>query len=348
MNPGAIVDALTEGTAASVLIVDDEEPFLKVCRLILSPEGYRVHVATNGKRSMEVMREHQPDIVLVDLRLQDTDGLSLLKEIKGEFPDTVVSIITGFATIASSVEAMNAGAYDYVEKPLSTTELRVLVERSADYSKLVRTNRELQRKVEEVQQHAQADGPDTLIRLFDFPAPIRTACEQYLLYFTQFLQDLGISAETDIRHRAGRVLFSITPRDGSEALGRIRDALEIFLELPSIKNFDDEIGYDADIAVRQLQAQLLHFKGQLALAGAVLQAKNATIEQLSLSNARYRELLVTSEEVERVTKSLLEKPESQEEPLLGGILTVTEYQGPGFKLDLAALLRRLKRSLGGE
>lgn len=327
---------------ASVLLIDDEEMLLKACRMILAPEGYTIYTAITGRDGLQVVREHRPDIVLIDLRLPDTNGLTLLKEIKGEYPDTVVAILTGFATIESSVQAMDAGAYDYASKPISAPQLLVLVERAAVHAKLVRANMELRKQVEERQRASPVDGRDTLVTLFDFPAPIRTACEQYLLYFTQFLQDLGIRAETDVRHRAGRVLFSVTPQDGPEALERIRDALDTFLELPSVRGFDREVGPDADVAVMQLQANIFHLKGQLAIAGAMLRAKDAEIEHLLLANGQYRQLLAASSQVGVVAGALLDSDE-QDEPILGGIVTITKFEGKGFRLNLPELFRRLKR-----
>lgn len=66
---------------------------------------------------------------------------------------------------------------------------------------------------------------DSLIAMFDFPAAVRAPCEQYLLYFVEFLRDLGVEAEANLQHDAGRVLFSISPRSGKEALDKIREAL---------------------------------------------------------------------------------------------------------------------------
>jgi DNA-binding transcriptional regulator LsrR (DeoR family) len=68
---------------------------------------------------------------------------------------------------------------------------------------------------------------------FDFPKEVRIACEQYLLYFGQFLSDLGVSADTAITHEAGKVLFTVTPTDRDTALEKIREALDTYLQLPS-------------------------------------------------------------------------------------------------------------------
>jgi DNA-binding NtrC family response regulator len=127
----------------TVLIVDDEELLVKSCGQILSSEGYTVHTEGRGKNALDVVRRHRPDIVLTDLMLPDMDGLALLKEIKKNAPETLVVMITGFATVDSSVEAIRAGAYDYIPKPFTATQLRILIGRAAQQVKLVRDNAQL-------------------------------------------------------------------------------------------------------------------------------------------------------------------------------------------------------------
>ena len=128
------------GPPITVLIVDDEELLAKSCRQILSSEGYTVYCETRGHAALEVVRRHQPDIVLTDLMLPDTDGLTLLKEIKRITPHALVVMITGFATVDSSIEAIQAGAYDYIPKPFTATQLRILVGRAAQQVVLARDN----------------------------------------------------------------------------------------------------------------------------------------------------------------------------------------------------------------
>jgi DNA-binding NtrC family response regulator len=124
----------------SVLIVDDEELLVKSCSQILSSEGYTVHAEGRGRSALEALRRYRPDVVLTDLMLPDMDGLALLKEIKKQAPETLVVMITGFATVDSSVEAINAGAYDYIPKPFTATQLRILIGRAAQQVQLVRDN----------------------------------------------------------------------------------------------------------------------------------------------------------------------------------------------------------------
>ncbi len=124
----------------NVLIVDDEELLVKSCAQILSSEGYHVFTEGRGRNALDVVRRHRPEIVLSDIHLPDVDGMELLKEIKRLSPETLVIMITGFATVDSSVEAIRAGAYDYIPKPFTATQLRILIGRAAQQVKLVRDN----------------------------------------------------------------------------------------------------------------------------------------------------------------------------------------------------------------
>jgi DNA-binding NtrC family response regulator len=134
----------------TVLIVDDEELLVKSCAQILSSEGHTVHTEGRGRNAMEAVKRHRPDIVLTDLMLPDMDGLQLLKDVKKQAPETLVVMITGFATVDSSVEAIRAGAYDYIPKPFTATQLRILIGRAAQQVKLVRDNAALR---DQLKQH---------------------------------------------------------------------------------------------------------------------------------------------------------------------------------------------------
>jgi DNA-binding NtrC family response regulator len=127
----------------TVLIVDDEELLVKSCGQILSSEGYTVYTEGRGRTALEMVRRHRPDLILADLHLPDMDGMALLREIKKISPESLVIMITGFATVDSSVEAIRAGAYDYIPKPFTATQLRILIGRAAQQVKLVRDNAHL-------------------------------------------------------------------------------------------------------------------------------------------------------------------------------------------------------------
>jgi len=120
---------------ATILIIDDEESIRDSCSQVLNREGYLVNIADNGKTGWEHFKKSPTDVVLLDLKLPGLDGIQILDKIKKQSPDTPVIIITGFATIESAVDTMKRGAFDYLAKPFSPQELRVIVKKALDSRK---------------------------------------------------------------------------------------------------------------------------------------------------------------------------------------------------------------------
>jgi len=183
---------------------------------------------------------------------------------------------------------------------------------------------------------AQA-ATNAFVTRFAFPPIIKNSCEQYLLYFVQFLSDIGIEAEANINHQAQDVLFSVIPKDKDQALSTIQDALTAYLSIPSSPTFATDVALSNDIAVKQLEANVYHLKGQIVIAQAVLQAKDATIDALQLINFQQKQML-------DVARPNDESAQSQNESVMDGIVQITPYEGKGFIVDLPKLIRRLKRS----
>ena len=100
------------------LIVDDEALIRLSLKKLFEKEGFTVSTASSGASALKILEEETPGIVVLDVRLPDSSGIDLLKTIKEVNPETVVIMITGYADIKSSVEAMKMGAYDFLEKPL--------------------------------------------------------------------------------------------------------------------------------------------------------------------------------------------------------------------------------------
>ncbi len=173
---------------------------------------------------------------------------------------------------------------------------------------------------------------DKLATFFEFPEEIRAICEQYLIYFSTFLRDLGVEATVEIQENKQRTFFFCTPIDKNEGLKRIKDALDIYLNLPGQSNLPQTPGDFNDVSVVQLVSTIYHFKSQILLLESVVQNKNATIEALSIANFQYRQLIETNK-----------KNEPKGEELFGGLVTVTEYESKGFKIDLPKLFKMLKR-----
>lgn len=108
---------------AHILIVDDELVICKSCEKIFNREGHSVKYATSGKAAIEILKIETFDVVFTDLKMVDMGGMEVLQVIHEKYPETVVVIITGYATIASAVETMRYGAFDYLPKPFTPTEI---------------------------------------------------------------------------------------------------------------------------------------------------------------------------------------------------------------------------------
>jgi len=114
---------------AKILVVDDEDLILDACRQILEKEDYETDISLTISRAKEKLRENKYDLVITDLRLPGENGFDLLKEIKANYPDTGVAIMTGYAEIKNAVECIRAGADDYLPKPFEMKELLNMVKK---------------------------------------------------------------------------------------------------------------------------------------------------------------------------------------------------------------------------
>ena len=115
-----------------VLVVDDEVRIQKACHRLLTEEGCDVEVAENGIKGLKMLEEKHFDIILLDLMMPGMSGLDVLTDIKSLHPDTVVIIITGYATLEHSIETMKKGAFDFLSKPFSPGELRLVISKAIE------------------------------------------------------------------------------------------------------------------------------------------------------------------------------------------------------------------------
>jgi len=114
-----------------ILIIDDERTLRESCASILSAEGYQISVSGRGDEALQMIRRLDPDIVLLDLYLPDVSGLDLLQEAMRLYPARLVIVMTGKASVESSIEVLRAGAWSYLPKPFSAVHLNVLIGRAA-------------------------------------------------------------------------------------------------------------------------------------------------------------------------------------------------------------------------
>ena len=132
-----------------ILVVDDEESQREILRTILSADGYSVETAPGGGEAIRRCQEKPFDLVLTDLRMPGTDGLSLVERLTRDNPPTLVVLMTAYGSLDSAEQALKQGAFDYLTKPLEREELLLTVRRAFDRIQLSRENRSLRQQMEE-------------------------------------------------------------------------------------------------------------------------------------------------------------------------------------------------------
>jgi two-component system response regulator HydG len=132
-----------------VLVIDDDRPLAQAVAESLTRKGHACTVATSGKAGAAKIDDGEFDVVLTDLRMNDLDGLAIVKLVREKLPDAEVYVVTGYGEVKTAVEAMKLGAAHYLLKPVDLTELRAIVEKSAERVRLARSNRELRQQLDE-------------------------------------------------------------------------------------------------------------------------------------------------------------------------------------------------------
>ena len=121
-----------------ILVVDDEKRIRDSCHTVLTGEGYMVACAESGSQGIAMIGREHFDIILLDLMMPQMSGLDVLPDIKADHPDTVVIVITGYSTVEHSIEAMKAGAFDFIPKPFSPKKLKVVVSKAIEYTRALK------------------------------------------------------------------------------------------------------------------------------------------------------------------------------------------------------------------
>jgi two-component system NtrC family response regulator len=151
-----------------ILVVDDDESLRRVTQVQLEEEGYTVATAANAEEALAFLSENSVDLVITDLRMPGLSGVDLLKEIRVNYPETVVILVTAFGTVGSAVEAMKLGAYQYITKPVDPDRLRFVVARALENLSLREEVRSLHRVLNEKFGFENILGQsDTLLYVLD-------------------------------------------------------------------------------------------------------------------------------------------------------------------------------------
>ena len=134
---------------ARILIAEDEKIQRDLLEGFLRKEGFSVHAVSNGREALQTLGDHFFDIVLLDYKMSELDGLHTLKEVRKRYPELPVVMMTAYGTVETAVASMKEGALDYLTKPIELDELLLILQKVIERSQLIRENRELKARLQE-------------------------------------------------------------------------------------------------------------------------------------------------------------------------------------------------------
>jgi two-component system, NtrC family, response regulator PilR len=165
-----------------ILVVDDEKSLREVLSIMLKRAGYTVTEASDGDEAIGHVNKEIYDLVITDLRMPKADGMDVLKAVKSSSPDTVVLVITAFATSDSAVEAMKHGAYDYLTKPFQVDEVQLIIRNALEKRRLSTENMLLKREMASQSSFAKIVGQsEAMQKVFDVVKKVADAKSNILI-----------------------------------------------------------------------------------------------------------------------------------------------------------------------
>jgi YesN/AraC family two-component response regulator len=217
------------GLLIKILIVDDDRVVADILRDLIADDPERsVDVCYDGLAAIELIQKHLYDLIIVDLVMPRVGGLDLLKHAKKVNPDTIVIIITGYASLETAIMAVRDGAYDYIRKPCNLEEINVVVKNAIEKIKLNRENRELLKKLQEAYHELMAlkerklqdeeiasmrlfsPNLPSLHHLFDLSSPPNKYIDK--LQALSSLREGGLLTEEEFKVFKKHLLDMITPK----------------------------------------------------------------------------------------------------------------------------------------
>ena len=158
---------MTKDQQSRILIIDDEPTIVKGCTLSLTEQGYIVESRMNGTSGLEEALQGDYDLILLDMKLPDSNGMEILVHLRAEQKETPVIVMTGYSTVENAVEAMKTGAFDYIAKPFSEDELLLSTGKALEHRRLKLENTLLRRQLFERFDFSNIIGEnETILEIF--------------------------------------------------------------------------------------------------------------------------------------------------------------------------------------
>lgn len=228
-----------------IIVIDDDEIIRLSCEQILRKSGYKVETFASGYKGIERLKQIRPPLLVVDIKMPELDGFEVIKIVRKIDPDVVIVVITGYATIETAVDAMKMGAYDFLPKPFTPNELRLIIDRGCERWRLAQEAKLLRKQKEEAERRFvtlvshQLKGPlgavkqylDVLLYSSGSQLP-GEAMEWITRSQTRITEMIELIQDWLTLAKLGR--GSLCDRGASTDLGKvIEDLLEEFRSLPS-------------------------------------------------------------------------------------------------------------------
>jgi len=229
-----------------ILVVDDELGIREGCRRVLETENYRVDMAVDIQSGLQKIRETIYDLVLLDVMMPDGRGIDLLAPIAARDPDTISIIITGYATVEMAVEAIKAGAYDFISKPFTSDLLLMTVHQGLEKRRLSLETRRLQNIEREAIELAKAN--EEMARLDEYKTT-------FMLTLAHELRSPVGGAQSLVRTVMHGLAGGINP-DQKEMLGRVNQRLDgLLILINDLLSLAASKTFDADVPLETLALQ---------------------------------------------------------------------------------------------
>ncbi|MFA4967856.1 MAG: sigma-54 dependent transcriptional regulator, partial [Candidatus Margulisiibacteriota bacterium] len=165
-----------------ILIADDEQSLRDSMQMLLS-ENYTVIFAKNGKEAIQMVKKHEPNLVFLDIRMPEIDGLEALSRIKDMRPDLDVIMITAMNTVSYAVDAIKRGAYDYITKPFDIDAIQAIIEKAFEKRRLAQENVYLKEEIEKKYQFEKIVGRTAVMReVFSLISSVAKSESTVLIY----------------------------------------------------------------------------------------------------------------------------------------------------------------------
>ncbi len=261
----------------SIVVIDDEESIRDSCRMILEKDGFLTETAENGNSGLAKVEEIKPDLVLIDLKMPGISGLEVLEKIKKIDSNIISIVITGYATIEAAVNAMKKGAYDFLPKPFTPEELRLIIKRGLDRIELFREAESLRKEKKLIEEN--------------FITMVSHQLRSPLVAITQYFEVI-----------LGGIAGEVAPKQ-KEMLVKARARLNSLLEL--INDWLDIARMDGGSIVDKLKAVLLGdlINKQLEFLKPYAEKNKVTLSLSSISGSDT--VLGDSDSLEQVFFNLL-------------------------------------------